>query len=231
MRETWTLTGAMVAVATVLCIPSQVLAQTYLYNYTGNNYSYIHDEPELPGSYNTSQRVTVTLELSGALAPDLVTVDISSMIVSYVVDDGRKVLTENDSFFQDPVNVSTDSNGNIIEWFIAAHSSNHHFPGLANRIVSQKGHMGLPEYFPIVGETGEAGDLTIPIGYPPWWTPVSDWGETADDPGTWVLVPEPSTFVSLALGSAVIAIMAKRKRMTNGIAAAEGVPTTSRQTF
>jgi len=98
----------------VPCLAANPAMASEFYRYTGNNYDAIFG----PAPYDTSMRVTATLELSSVLPPNLV--DAEVIPISFDFNDGVNTITENSDIEERTFRVSTDASGNITFWNVSA---------------------------------------------------------------------------------------------------------------
>jgi hypothetical protein len=107
-------------IAIALVMTSQTMSATadVVYTYTGNTYSaFVEDVGvKVSGSYDDTMRVTGTITLANALAPNLPLQDITASLLDYSFNDGRNTLNKANSIsmFQ----IETDATGAILHWDI-----------------------------------------------------------------------------------------------------------------
>src|SRR5262249_11148474 len=91
-----------------------------VYTYTGNTFNpnLIADDVivAVPGSYDPTMRVTGTITLANALAPNLPLQDITASLLDYSFNDGRNTLDKANS--QGVFQIETDATGAILNWDI-----------------------------------------------------------------------------------------------------------------
>ncbi len=87
-----------------------------VYTYVGNLFNDIDDWTPPVGSYDTSMSVTGSFTMASALAPNLSNQGILPNTFSF--SDGRNLLTHTTSLSSESFVVSTNSLGDIVEWFI-----------------------------------------------------------------------------------------------------------------
>jgi len=138
------------------------------------------------GRYTTNDSLSGTIELPSALAPNLSNAAIT--LDAWTFADGLKVFDLGNSTVDSP-RVSTDADGRIVNWSID-------FSGGA-----AVGVMGTFDNGP-ADQIDQATDF---IG-------VNSLASNTSVPGSWTLVPEPSTGALCALGLSLLAVARARLR-------------------
>jgi PEP-CTERM motif-containing protein len=181
-----------------------------IYQYTGNSYTLIiNNTPPVGATYTTAMNVSGSFELAAPLPANLPLTNIAGSLLSYAFDDGVHTLTDATSDLVGAFNVATDALGNISLWQITAQSG----PPLpltggpgdqrvvisTLSIVGQVFDTGLLQECP-GGVAGSCGSVR------------TDLGQTPSNPGTWALIPEPSTALLLGAGLAALAVRCRSPR-------------------
>ena len=92
------------------------------YSYTGNNYALVSGGSSGGAPpYDTSMRITATLEFASSLPPNLVDADV--IPISFLFDDGVNTITENSDIEQQTFRFSTDAFGNITFWNVSVRTA------------------------------------------------------------------------------------------------------------
>jgi hypothetical protein len=145
-----------------------------IYQYTGNPFTTV------PSPYTVGDIVSGTIQLSAALPPNSGNVLLGSntpiSLDGYSFSDGVGTLTSANSIVA-LADVSTNGSGVITVWSFE-------FSGTGHGIVSQN----VP---PGPGSIQDLGDTTVRAS-------------VVNNPGTWTLVPEPSTLTLFGLAIALL---------------------------
>jgi hypothetical protein len=164
-----------------------------IYQYTGNPFTIVISP------YTTADSVSGTIQLSAALPPN--TDGLGSIkLDGYSFTDGVQTLTSMNSSILgnngQPGNIalSTDGSGAITHWII----------GIVTTLVGMGPEIFTEDVAPNPISTTTAEDIGA-LGMP------GSSGSNADTPGTWTLVPEPSTLTISAIGLSVLAAAPRRR--------------------
>ena len=172
--------GLDLALACLLVWLASAANADVIYQYTGNPFTTV------PSPYSMGDFVSGTIQLSAVLPPDSGNVLLGSntpiALDGYSFSDGVGTLTFANSIVA-LAQVSTNGSGAITVWSFE-------FSGTGHGIVTQN----VP---PGPGSIQDLGDTTVRASI-------------VNDPGTWTLVPEPSTLTLSAIGLSVLAA-ARRK--------------------
>ena len=161
------------------------------YTYTGNNFTDIVDSDPPAGTYTTAMSVTGSFTVAAVLAPNLANQDITLSILSFSFSDGRQTFTDTTALPEKLFLVSTDAVGSITDWLIVLRTSTV-FP--FDEVTTHTVAVGV----------ADTGFISVSIVLP------GDSGGNSNDPGTWTLVPEPSTVLLLVSGLAALAVRRRR---------------------
>lgn len=98
----------------ILCLVTNLANASVFYSYTGKNY-----EITLGGMppYDTSMRVTVTLEFASPLPANLADANVNP--ISFHFTDGVNTITENSDIEEQAFRFATDATGNITLWYVS----------------------------------------------------------------------------------------------------------------
>ena len=181
-------------------LPSTGLAVPTVYTFTGAPYTQIEDSPEIPGTYDTSMRVTGSLTLAAPLAPNTPRRGVDP--TSFAFSDGRLA----SAFTQDNIDplvgitffsLGTNAGGDVVDWDFEV----------------ARGASGLPSpatFAAVAGSTISGQYRTV--GF------LSIDGNRTDEGrnffgGTWTVtpIPEPSTYALFLAGIAIVGFAAHRR--------------------
>jgi len=183
-----------IAVALFAMYPAPAAKAATLYTYTGNNYTACGGTYCNGGPYSLSVSFLTTLD--GNALVNLPFTDITTTITAFKFSDGSGLSFNNTNSVpgQLEIQISTNTSGNIVTWFVGADT--------------------LP------ADTQMQTNWNSPFGFIPGadfseTTPnfAGDYGFIFNDPGTWVMqvtTPEPSTVVLLATGLLVLGMFRAR---------------------
>lgn len=195
--------------AVLLSIASSAQA-TAIYQYTGNPFESISDNPLPAGTYTTAMSVSGVMMLNSPLAPNLVQKGISP--TSFMFSDGRNAITDASPGLNIvSFTLSTDADGNISFWDIMV-SVNFALPAFPGEQSPQIGTENLVSGGLDAARLAECVTLLLCTSF------VAD-SASVLSPGTWTLIPEPSTALLLAAGLAGLAQMGRRPRLRSSLSA------------
>jgi len=184
--------------------PQVALASTIL-TYTGNNFTTIGDIALIPGQYDTTMKVTVSIELASPLG---VNFDDTVTPLHAMFNDGRQTFIDppDPSCLPFPgppcgfYHFTTDSFGSIEFWNLLALT---HPEGDVVATEIRTSNNGINPL--------DRGFISIPLH--------RDAGSdeaAVSTPGTWsVAAPEPSSFTLLLIGLAGLGYHIRKRRMTS----------------
>jgi hypothetical protein len=157
--------------------------------YTGNPFT------NVGGVYNTSDRITGTVDLAAPLGANLSTANVNP--VSFSFNDGVKTETDqNVNSYQ--FLFSTDAGGNLTGWYIVV--DNAIGPGS-----------------PVIQVANDLG-IVVDEGYYALIGPSVDYGTNQWSPGTWAIrntgggVPEPASWALMIAGFGALGAALRRRR-------------------
>ena len=114
--------GVISVAALLFALGNAPAHASYLYSYESSNFGFIQDGDAVPGTYTTSQHLSVSFVLSQALGPSASVGLPSLRPVDFSFSDGRGTLPGSDpSVFLAFFSVGTDASGNIAQWMIIAY--------------------------------------------------------------------------------------------------------------
>ena len=189
----------------VYCAPAHSITTTY--SYTGSNYINILDSSAVPGSYTTSMNITGSFTLGDALLPNLLNQDISSSLIDFSFNDGRFTLTPANTTIFEHFQVSTDSSGNISDWWISIFDKDlgslvagefaHH---ISTSMTLNRGHIYTCEIVSGSCVTGAA------------YTDRGEW--SGEITGIWTAAetPIPAALPLFATGAGIIGLLGWRRK-------------------
>jgi hypothetical protein len=176
-----------------------------IYTYEGHDFSVVANDTSVPGvpggTYTTSMSVTGSITLSEPLPPDMLSLDLSGSVVAYSFTDGRQTLTHLNSVVPGGMFVATDAAGNIWEWAF-------HLWQFGFQPIPQAGDIRreiVTSWLAFSGEdVGQIEECVVPTGSVCTETSV-DLARNVNLPGTWSVVPTPSSRWLLATGLVALA--------------------------
>lgn len=110
--------AATLMVAVMFLLPDAQAATVY--QYTGNTFTSVNENEPPAGTYDTSMRVSISLELEAALG-EMAATDISGVITAYTFFDGRNELTQHNSILESAI-FTVNSSGTVTNWTATARS-------------------------------------------------------------------------------------------------------------
>ena len=164
------------------CLAANPASASEFYNYTGNNYELIFGGTP---PYDTSMRVTATLEFASPLPANLIDADVSP--IGFRFNDGVNTITENSDIEAQAFRFSTDAFGNITFWNVSAQTA---FPSPTNvgdqqwEIATLNTTSGTQVDYGSLHTCEILSDSSCGVL-------LIESGQIPDNPGTWSVVPAP----------------------------------------
>lgn len=158
------------SVGAQLCFAANVI-----YTYTGNNFTNIIDNPSVPGSFDTSMRVSGTFELSSALPPNR---SLSDFVIplSFSFGNGRSIITNTSpGLSRQEFRIATDATGNITQWQLSLIAQ----PGIADFTIQTRSDQ--PNTLPF-----DQGNYRLDVS-----TTNEDYAYNTSVPGSWTTTGAP----------------------------------------
>jgi hypothetical protein len=190
-----------------------------VYTYTGNAFTAltIEDSTGIPGSYDSTMRVTGSFTLNTALTGGLALQDISGSVIGFSFNDGRNTLSDSNAHIFS-FDVATDATGTPTQWRIDLVSPFPEAVGLNDTIQTF--------FFP-PGGTKQVNDFAAILdctqaGMGKCIT--SDALDDAfahDDPGTWTVTtvtPLPAALPLFATGLGALGLLGWRRKRKQAVA-------------
>lgn len=188
----------LLAVSLLTAAPSMA---NVIYTYTGNPFDRFFDSSPPAGSYTTSNFVSISLEFAAPIAPGTPLTDLRGSVISYSFGDGTRSWTDSDPnllFFG--AFLATDASGEITEWEITS--------------IRRNGNLSVgfslgDQDWSILSQNliDQATDLSRVRECTEEFSPGScsraqnrDDGSVVLNPGTWSVVPEPTTALLVGVG-------------------------------
>jgi len=175
-----------------------------IYSYQGNNYNFF----ETGTAFDSTMSVSGTLELATALGPNLNNSPVSP--ISFSFNNGVDTINDTTNLEILDINFSTDSIGNIIEWYINLKEDYPYPPSVGDSTA-------LIATFNAFGDAGDLGEVNICMGVTDDRCYLSGTFEkawTKTNPGSWTVVPiSPALWL---FGSGLLGLIgiARRKKAT-----------------
>lgn len=168
-----------------------------IYGYAGSPFAVVDDATPPEGTDTTSMSITGEFTLDAPLAPDLALTDIRDSVTGYTFSDGRNILTDTTSTIGS-FRVATDGSGTISAWHISVLRDFPAAPAVGDQrwVVETTSITFLPQDRGSILECVDASDCLA--------SPSLDAGLVNESPGTWTVVPEPSTGGLLGTGLLVL---------------------------
>ena len=198
------LLSALVLVAIVLITPMNRLHAAVIYEYTGSNYMYF--SPSGSSIYDDTMAVTGSFTVSSPLID--FNGDLSSLVTSYIFNDGIHTITDADGLFGD-FRMSTDSFGNPVTWSIDVFNREPDDPSLkigdqVPTITTRLDFSGHSEDFAQVYECTSITEGSCVFDLvTDAYTPIA---------GNWSVIPTPAALWLFGSGLLGLVGMARRKK-------------------
>jgi hypothetical protein len=169
------------------CLAANPASASEFYSYTGNNYALVFGGAP---PYDTSMRVTATLEFASSLPPNLVDADV--IPIGFLFDDGVNTITENSDIEEQAFRFSTDAVGNITFWNVSAKTA---LPFPSN-VGDQQWEIATLNT--TSGTQTDFGSISTCVIDSSCGIFEVESGRNDDNPGTWTVVPAPLTTLAAA---------------------------------
>ncbi len=183
----------MIIACSAFVSDEQQAAADIVYTYTGNTYSEINDNTPPNGTFTTAMSVSGSFTVTSALAANLMNQQIIPNSFSF--SNGRATITNIPSLSDETFQVSTDSSGDIVNWYISLLS-----PLAISPLVGIES-FNTSEFVLDQGSFASGGS--------------SDSGRSRT-PGTWtsnsIATPEPASLMLLTLAITMLVIRKLRAR-------------------
>jgi hypothetical protein len=192
---------AVFALAVVCLSAAEARAVNYTYTYAGNSFTSIVDDPSVPaGTYTASMSVSGSFTLAAPLAPNL-DANISGSVLSLNFTDGRNVLDSLGDIVA--FGIKTDGSGAITEWNVVLQR----VEGV--NIGDQTANIETRFVPTLKKDFGRLLECTAPRSASKCFGG-EDTAQVLNNPGTWSVVPEPSTALFMGLGLVGLAGVKRR---------------------
>ena len=170
------------------CLAANPASASEFYSYTGNNYEIV-----LGGAppYDTSMRVTATLEFASPLPANLEDADV--IPISFRFNDGVNTITENSDIADQTFRFSTDGFGDIVQWNVSARTA---LPSPSN-VGDQQWEIATLNT--TSGTQADFGSISTCVIDSSCGIFEVESGQIRDNPGNWTVVPAPVWLVAASL--------------------------------
>lgn len=182
-----------------------VASAVAIYSYTGNSYNDVGENTPPAGTYTFSMSVTGSITLAAPLPPNQPIMDVSGSVVAFSFEDGRSPTRTQSNSTSYLLHVGTDAFGAIEFWGFFAQGVEPLAVGELRFLVSTER---------VRFDSGSEDMLDAAIITECVATCIADAGVTRDDPGTWTLIPEPSSALLAYLG--LVGLGLSRRRTAAG---------------
>lgn len=190
----------------ILTISSSFATTTY--TYTGNNFNSIGQAPFLPAYYNTGMSISGVLTLNAPLAASttaVVTPVAFSFTDGFQIIDNTLAQNSNAQF-----TLRTDAAGNIDAWYISLFDPTFTTSVVVNPVCCTLTGHGIVTTHILIAQTIDQGSL---VDVTNAGNINGSRGFIQNSPGVWTTeLPEPSTFGLMAFGTALSALLARRRQ-------------------
>ena len=173
------------------------------YSYVGKEFTTVTDStPPLGATFSTGDFVAVSLEFASPLSPNLVDSDVTALLLSFTAQAGTLELTDANAVLVEDLTVTTDGAGEIVGWVFNTFQPPPYVVGQEyGQILTSSGTQDLA----LLRNCQTLFDSSCISS--------DDRGNVLFDPGTWSLVPEPSTALLLATGLVGLAAQGRKRRL------------------
>lgn len=192
---------SLVVCTTFLFVSAPALANV-IYMYDGNAFNEFVDSTPPAGSYSTEDRISIRLEFAQPLAPNLVLQELHSIVLSFSASDGKSTLSGLEK--TGGVSLATNSAGEIVAWSLFFTSERMGAVGDQATQISSENFLSF-----FVQDDAKLLECTSSSFPGTCSQALFDEGKVFGQPGSWAIVPEPSTAALLAAG--LLSLAASRR--------------------